>query len=679
MTTHSASKMAPRKPLRYHLRYQLIPGKDLEQNTHDLVDFCTEHGVEEVVLFFAAEEWNNGLLSGQDEDIWYDTIRTAKEILGASGVVVSLNPWMTVLHVDRGRTLPEDRNMKPMVSPLGEVSKACASFADPGWQRYIFGLYGRFAQLGFRVIWVEDDFRYHNHGPLTWGGGFEPEVLAIFSQKVGRSVRREEVVANILRTGEPHPWRELWMDTWREIQLDVARGIAHAVTEHSPGETRLGLMSSLPSVHSVEGRRWKELFDALTLDNHVVHRPHYAGYSDSVGKQATYSIMMLDIQRSLRPSGCEVAPEVENWPFTHWNKSDTQTWTEMALDMFYGSDALLLDLFPFSGNSPSTEPRIGTMLDRSRPALEWISERFPKTFETRGVGIPWKEDAQAHVRTTEGKAMGELNAASFGPGTLLLSYGAPVSASAQKVNALFGTLAWAFDDGEIRRMLSGGLLLDGESADILCQRGFGSDMGVDFDGWLGREGSTYSVEEIVSEHAGVQKGLYFSANSPSRMGLLNPIHGAEAWTSILTPEGARVGAGIVAHENRMGGRVVTYAMPTPAELPPSTLRQKVVHSVVAFLSREEFDSPMISGGAHLMPMHFQGDGKNFVVVLNGSPDAAFPVARIPCVEVSLRSATLLAPLQEPAEIAVDVQQEKGQLIVTCENPVPYMGFLVLEW
>ena len=671
--------MAHCKPLRYHLRFQLIPGKDLEQNTRDLTDFCGEHGVEEVVLFFAAEEWNKGLLSGQEEDVWYDTIRRAKEILDASGVVVSLNPWMTVLHTDRGRTFPEDRDFKPMVSPLGEVSKACASFADPGWQEYIFSLYGRFAQLGFRVIWVEDDFRYHNHDPLTWGGGFEPGILARFSEKVGRSVGREEVVANILRPGEPHPWRALWMDTWREIHLEVAHGIARAVAEHSAGETQLGLMSSVPSVHSIEGRRWKALFDALTIDGRVVHRPHYAGYSDSAGKEAAFSIMMLDVQRGLRPAGCEVAPEVENWPFTHWNKSDTRTCAEMALDMFYGSDALLLDLFPFSGNSPSEEPRIGTLLDRSRPALEWISERFPKTLETRGVGIPWKEDAQAHVRTAEGKAMEELDATSFGPGTLLLSYGAPVSANVREVNALFGALAWAFDDEEIRRMLSGGLLLDGESADILCQRGFGPDIGVDFNGWLHREESMYSMEEIVSEQAGIRKGLYFSANAPVRMGLLEPLHGAKAWTSILTPERARVGAGIVAYENRMGGRVITYAMPNPAVLPPSALRQKIVHSAIAFLSEGKFDSPMITGGAHLMPMHFKGDGKDFVVILNGSPDPAAPVVRLSHVREAPRTASVLAPLHKPVGIDVEVRKGEDNLIVTCPQQVPYMGFLVLEW
>jgi len=360
-----------------------------------------------------------------------------------------------------------------MVSPDGEVSKACASFADPEWRKYICRVYGRFAKLGFRVIWVEDDFRYHNHDPLTWGGGFEPEVLNRFERKIGRRITRKEVVKNILKPGEPHPWRAMWMENWREIQIETAGDITKVVAGDAPDKTKIGLMSSLPSTQSAEGRDWQKLFDVLTINGQVAHRPHFAGYSESLGKDKVYSVMMLDIQKNFRPDYCEVAPEVENFPYTNWAKSDSMTWTDMALCMFYGSDALLLNLFPFSGNPAGDEPQIGKLLDKSCPGLEWISKKFSKNLQTCGVGIPWRQDAQAYVRTTKGQSMTELNASSLTPGEYLLPYGIPVSADCQEVNAVFGSLAWAFDNDEIYNMLSKGLLLDGLSADILCQRGFG--------------------------------------------------------------------------------------------------------------------------------------------------------------------------------------------------------------
>ena len=78
----SKTPVAPR----YHLRYQLVPGRRLDRDARGLVEFCRRHGVEEAVLFIAAEEWNAGLLSKRDEDLWFATVRRAKAILDRAGL-----------------------------------------------------------------------------------------------------------------------------------------------------------------------------------------------------------------------------------------------------------------------------------------------------------------------------------------------------------------------------------------------------------------------------------------------------------------------------------------------------------------------------------------------------------------------------------------------------------------
>ncbi|MBM4046500.1 MAG: hypothetical protein FJ279_15425, partial [Planctomycetes bacterium] len=242
------------RALRYHLRFQIIPGRNVQRDARALADFCNRHGVEEAVLFLSVGDWNNGPLTLREQQEWFTALKQAKSVLESAGLTVSLNVWVTVGHNDRGCRFPKGSRFKPMVSPSGEVSKSCASFADPAWRRSIRQLYARFATLGFRVIWVDDDFRYHNHPPIPWGGGFEPEMLARFAQRAGRPVTRDEVVRNILKPGAPHPWRAQWMETWRECQEEFARDLAQAVAESTPCETQMGLMSSNPSVHSIEGR-----------------------------------------------------------------------------------------------------------------------------------------------------------------------------------------------------------------------------------------------------------------------------------------------------------------------------------------------------------------------------------------------------------------------------------------
>jgi len=667
------------RPLRYHLRFQIIPGVRVERDARTLAKFCRAHGIEEVVLFFAAEEWNNGLLSARQETEWFETVARAKPILDAAGIVCSLNPWMTVLHGARGRRFPKDRSFKPMVSPMGEVSKAVASFSDPAWQEYLFRLYGRFARLGFRVLWVEDDFRYHNHRPLTWGGGFEEGMIARFERRIGRRTTRAEVVEKILKPGRPHPWRAQWMETWRETQLEVAAGLARAVAANAPGASRLGLMTSYPATHSVEGRDWGRLFEAVSIGGRVAHRPGYAGYSEGIGRDHASAILLLDAQRSLRPPDCEVAPEVENYPFTNWTKSDSLTWAQMATALFFGSDALLLDLFPFCGNPADREPEVGALLDRSRRGLEWIAARFTKDLGTRGVGLPWRPDAAARVRTQAGKSLEELAIPPFAPGQLLLQHGVPVSAQPQKVNAIFGSVAWVFSDAEIREILSGGLLLDGLSAEILCRRGFGPQIGVRFRKLLQREESNYGLEAVAAKETGVPVGHYFNVNIVPRVAVLEPRNGAREWTTIITPERTRIGASGIAYANRLGGRVFTFAAPNPAAVPLSHHRQALVQNVIAFLARRRFASPIVTGGPYLMPIHFQGPRKEALVIFNGSPDPARPIVRIPGSRIGPVRATLLAPLTAPAAARASRVVSGGTTRLRFRTALPYLGFMALEW
>ena len=664
----------------YHLRFQIIPGANVKSDANTLANLCIKHRIEEVVLFFAAEEWNNGLLSKTEEDIWFSTVKEAKEILEHSGITVSLNPWMTSLHCSRGRKFPKDRKFQPMVSPSGKISKACASFADPKWREYVYSLYGRFAALGFRVLWVEDDFRYHNHGPLDWGGGFEPAILKRFSKKTGTPVSREALLDAIIKPGCPHPWRRLWMETWREIKLEVADGLAKAVSAHAPGSSKIGVMSSSLATHSAEGRDWKKLFDAFTIEGEVTHRPHFQSYCEITGPDITYSFWMLDMQKNFRPDSCEVAPEIENFPFTSWNKSDSLSWTHMVIAQLFGSDALLLDVFPFSGNPADSEPETWNMLDRSRPALNWIGERFTKDLRTQGIGIPWHQDAQELIRTEKGNLLNELHEpdCTVNPvSDFLMQYGITVSLRQQENNAVFGKLAWIFSDDELHGLLSGGLLLDATSAEILCKRGFGNEIGVEFLGMVGREEDSFSLEKVTCNECGVEEGIYFNFNSLPKIGKLRPRKGAREWTEILRPDRSKFGSGIVVFKNKNGGRIVTFASSNPGSVPKCGQRQSMVQNAVRFCAGSN-KIATATGGPYLILEEFVGKDKRFFTILNGSPDPARPVIKIGGSVSGKINATILKPLEHPVPAAIKVKRNKDYSTVTLDSRIPYLGILVLE-
>ncbi|MFI6903797.1 hypothetical protein ACIBKY_21200 [Nonomuraea sp. NPDC050394] len=629
----------------YHLRYQVLPGRDPAR----LAAYCAGHGIEEVVLIYGSEELHAGHPVGVGEDLWFEHVSEVKDVLDAHGIGASLNPWVTVGHADRGRT--QDLGFAPMVSPLGEAATATASFACPVWRDWLAGHYGRFSRLGFRVLWLEDDFRFHNHAPLTWGGGFEPEMLERFALLAGDKPTREELVAAITATGPPHPWRALLQRTWREVQLEVLDLVRQAVA----GRAKLGLMSSGLGVASVEGRDWAAFFDRVE-----VHRPHFAPYGDAPGRRLSYSIAMLELQRGLRPAGVEVAPEIENWPHTEWTKSDTQTWSEMVTARLSGAGGLLLDVHPFVTGDPQRYPRVGRMLARSRPAVD---RAFSPDISVHGVGVPWWPDTAAHVwgdGGLDGLRADPLRAAEY-----LLPYGVPVQAGVGAVNAVFGKVAWGVPDGEVERLLSGGLLLDGHAALVLAERGFGELLGVRVEEVAERDAPArqpYSMERVLDG------GQLLSVNVQPAVARLAALPGAETWTEILTPRGEHWGDGRVAFTNRLGGRVVTLAACTPESLGRCDDGQSLAHRSLHYLNAE---LPLVTGGPHLLPHLARTAAGWRLAIANGSADPARPVADLDR-DVT---ATLLAPLAEPA--SVPVRRAEGRVHV--EADVPHRGYVLLEW
>ncbi|MFI6817148.1 hypothetical protein ACIBG7_32450 [Nonomuraea sp. NPDC050328] len=629
----------------YRLRYQVLPGRD----PRELARWCAEHAIPEVVLIYGSEELHSGHPAGVGEDLWFEHVAGVKRVLDAHGIGASLNPWVTVGHADRGRT--QDLGFAPMVSPSGEVATATASFACPVWRDWLAGHYGRFAALGFRVLWLEDDFRFHNHGPLTWGGGFEPEMLERFALLAGEKVGRAELVAAITAAGPPHPWRALLQRTWREAQLEALDLVRQAVA----GRAELGLMSSGLGIASVEGRDWAELFDRVE-----VHRPHFAAYSDTPGKSLAYSIAMLELQRGLRPAGVEVTPEIENWPHTEWTKSDTQTWSEMVTARLSGADGLLLDVHPFVTGDPARYPRVGAMLDRSRPALDATAT---PDLQTIGVGIPWWPDTAARIwgdGTLDGLAADPLRAARY-----LLPYGVPVRAGLAPVSAVFGKVAWGVPDEAVEELLAGGVLLDGHAALVLTERGYGSLLGVEVEEIAERFTPArlpYSMERVADG------GALLSVNVQPAVARLAAVPGAEVWTQLLSPRGEHWGEGRVAFRNSLGGRVVTLAACEPEELGRCDDGQRLAHRAVRFLGGE---FPLVTGGPLLMPQYALVGGRHRLAIANGSADPARPVV----TGTGPMQATLLEPLREPRP--VPIHQQSGNFVIDAD--VPHRGYVIVEW
>jgi len=554
--------------------------------------------------------------------------------------------------------------------------------ACPNWQAYIVRMYGGLAEPGFRVVWVEDDLRYHNHAPLDWGGDFSQPMVARFARKVGRDVSRDEVVKSILRPGPPHEWRSVWLETWRETQLEVAQRIRDAVRDTAP-DTCIGVMTSHPSNHSIEGRDWSCFFSAFAGERGLVaHRPHFAGYQDGTRADFARSSFLLDVQKGIRPSSLrfEVAPEIENFPMSPFSKSNAVTWGQMALAQIHGADAQLLDLFSFTGLRIKDEPWVGGLLDMIRPGLDALAEMFPPHLQTRGVGVLWREDAALHARTSRGESMSELYVPLTPAAEILQSLGIAVQAREGDVNCLWGQVCWAYDDDELTRILSGRVWLDAESVCILQQRGFGALLPVEHGHWWSRGDMNYSMEHPEQDVTGLHRDIWLSVNQMARVAYQTPKDGAVEWTSLRDARGSRIGCGMALWDNRLGGRVAACAWPLATDPYGYTLsphRQVLVQQLISTLASGVVHTPtLVTGAAYAFPIDLCDANTRRVVIFNGSLDPQRPVVHI-SLATTVRAASMLSANAIPTSIAAEAQPSGHGLTIALGDDTPFCGIVVL--
>ena len=95
-------------PSHFTLRMQFGPHQDASEITEQLLRLVREAPVDEIMFFYFAEEQNDGHETLERVRDWIDNSRPYRDALKQTGVQVSLNPWHTLLHGDRERTLKRE-------------------------------------------------------------------------------------------------------------------------------------------------------------------------------------------------------------------------------------------------------------------------------------------------------------------------------------------------------------------------------------------------------------------------------------------------------------------------------------------------------------------------------------------------------------------------------------------
>lgn len=463
----------------YSLRFTIDPYNWDDEREEKLIKFCREARIDNVVFFINPEELNQGHPTvNQIREHWLPTIEKVSKRLAKDQVTTSLNPWTTLMHSDRGHKVSPELGFGTMVDYLGHQAESIACPKDPKWVDYITAVYSEYAKLQPKELWLEDDFRHYNHTPIKLAC-FCDRHMKIYSEMLERKVSREEFVEKVLQPGEPTPERIVYLGVARSEMKQVAHAIQKAVEKVSP-KTRLGLMSSFPEWHAVEGRDWDGVFDNLSGSHRRVSRPHLPAYNEVSPLQ--YSRVFERYTRvttELVGNHSDVYPELESYMYSPFVKSKAFTKLQVESTQMVGATGILLNLFDMMGNGIDESYDYAELLAESKDLMDFGAQNRLDVNHLDGVKVLFSQDASFNIKTTEGTDPEELLPKEYSWLSLLGTLGIACKPEKWTIKSHFTgeTLAISgqflnnLDNGQIEELIKNNVvLLDGESVQILFER-----------------------------------------------------------------------------------------------------------------------------------------------------------------------------------------------------------------
>jgi hypothetical protein len=642
--------------LRYLIRTETAP-----QQTKDLIAYCHQNHIRHVLLF-SDNNWNMGwnLPTLEEAGARVEVLRPVIHELRQAGLRTSINMLTTIGHGDYGRDERKRFSWQLMVGDDGVESHTAPCPLDPKWKSYIGELYGNFAQLEPEIIYIDDDFRYHNHSPLAWGC-FCPLHLQEMGRRTGNYLEREELVRRIL-TAEPQPTaeREQWLKLCGDSILEAVRIISDAVKKASP-TTHIGLMCEGPEVHAAEGWRWDDIVSAMSVSgNRPVLRPSYVSYDETVYRDVVADLAPMRKFQTLLASKMRFTPEFENYPYSQFSKSAQLTRLQIALSMFSIPPDLTLNFHYFEETRLDDVPAHTKVLHDSFGYFSGIVAWATECQKERGLQILWADRFALHRKVNEARITA-LQVPRCWEGTMDL-LGFATTFYPDKAKLAGRSYLEECSDDEIGSLLKGEVLIDGDAASLLVERGFGEQVGLKSCEPVG--GTNY--EQFVN---GDFAGRFLDGDEANvysdkyRLGLMDR---AIVVSRMFGPAASFSVPGMVLFENASGGRIGIIPLSgSHGDLYNDEFRnwkrQYVLKKMLEWINRDPLPL-FVEGAANILPFRRDGESAVLIGVANLAADPlpqvvlqlAPPFEGKPVVEY-------LTPEGKPRPVEVEAKLADGYL------------------
>lgn len=467
------------------LRIQVVPDHFEKQRIESIIAFCKKYAFDNVMLFLNSEDYCVGHMTKEEAQPWLETMKRAKQAFVDAGLTVSLNPWIELGHLDRGRTLKEGQNFVTQVDYHGTACDMVACPMDENWRAYFLDFYEHIIrQIEPEVIWIEDDFRLHNHDPLEYGGCFCAHHMAAFNRELGTDYSRDEFVDRLFRKHPEEAVKKAFLNVNRRCMVDLAEQIGRKISQIGLG-TKVALMSSMHQYHSAEGRDWEGIHKGLAQNGPMINRLHLPMYLETVSTKMYYYSFNLTpfVCRSLLPEKTHILPELENGSFMTFAKDSETVRFQVESALPLEIEGMTYDIFDFAGNGAVEAFGYGQAVSGVMPYLTAVCDSGYAYQDLRGIVIP-VEEKSAYYRPVQ-NSINDLMPDQYDFGALIQTHGLSAQCSKEKawkdqVVLLAASSVYQFTDDQLRALFADNrVILEGKAAILLIDRGLGSLIGAE--------------------------------------------------------------------------------------------------------------------------------------------------------------------------------------------------------
>lgn len=408
----------------------------------------------------------------------------------------------------------------------------------------------------FPIIQFEDDFKLSTH-PGAPFGCFCPLHLAELGKRIGRSISREELVKMYMENKkETLELRREFEKIKRDSLVLLAADIRRELDKVSP-ETRISVCES--GATDLDGdiiARLPEVFAGSKTRPMVrLYGTTYC-YRDSP-QELPWMLAHAMFSTERLPASWELIHESDTFPHTRFFMSDTFLRSMMANAFFIGMDNSLLYACQYL-DDPAEDKGYLRMANESRRFFNGILSINHKG-HLDGVRILHTPESVSMPCLSEagGSIIGDT-------AWLLARLGIPYSTKYGSPIVLTGAEASVLSDEEIKRLLSGPLLLDAIAAENLDKRGFADLTGVRTEN-PPKYDFSYEFLADIPDFARIKGRKLYNyasiavATEASQYRRLVPMPGTETLSYLADHACKPVQPGICRFVNRQGGRIGVLA------------------------------------------------------------------------------------------------------------------------